>query len=94
MNPAEDGPKPTGRRQSKHPLLVISQAQHKDEALAGLERWKERFASFDNERGWRTLDAVRSIAKERDSSASAVGASGLTRSPSSERSHGHYPLSA
>ena len=33
---------PTGRRRSIHPLLVISKAEHKDEALAGLERWKQR----------------------------------------------------
>jgi hypothetical protein len=33
---------PTGRRKSVHPLIVVSKAQHKDEALAGLERWKER----------------------------------------------------
>ena len=30
-----------------------------------LEKWKERFADFDNERGWRTLDAVNAIAKEK-----------------------------
>ena len=33
---------PTGRRRSRHPLLVIAQAKSKDDALAGLERWKER----------------------------------------------------
>ena len=33
----------TGRRQSIHPLITISKAQHKDEALAGLERWKSRY---------------------------------------------------
>jgi bifunctional non-homologous end joining protein LigD len=32
----------TGRRRSVHPLLVISQAKKKADALAGLERWKER----------------------------------------------------
>lgn len=42
-DPEDDRPKPTGRRQSKHPLLVIAQAEHKDEALAGLERWKTRY---------------------------------------------------
>ena len=34
---------PTGRRKSIHPLLVISKAAHKDEAIAGLERWKQRY---------------------------------------------------
>ena len=32
----------TGRRVSKEPLITVSQAEHKDEALAGLERWKAR----------------------------------------------------
>jgi bifunctional non-homologous end joining protein LigD len=35
-------PSPTGRRVSKHPLLTVAKAEHKDEALAGLERWKAR----------------------------------------------------
>jgi DNA ligase D-like protein (predicted polymerase) len=46
---AEDGPikasvaeSPTGRRKSIHPLIVVSKAEHKDEAMAGLERWKGR----------------------------------------------------
>jgi DNA ligase D-like protein (predicted polymerase) len=33
---------PTGRRQSIHPLITVSKAQHKDEAMAGLDRWKQR----------------------------------------------------
>jgi len=36
------GESPTGRRQSIHPLITVAKAQHKDEALAGLERWKAR----------------------------------------------------
>ncbi len=35
---------PTGRRVSKKPLVEIARAAKKDEALAGLERWKERHA--------------------------------------------------
>jgi len=31
-----------GRRQPKHPLITVAKAEHKDDALAGLERWKER----------------------------------------------------
>jgi hypothetical protein len=31
-----------GRRQSKHPLITISKAEHKKDALAGLDRWKKR----------------------------------------------------
>jgi DNA ligase D-like protein (predicted polymerase) len=36
------GRSPTGRRRSVHPLVVISQAKLKDDALAGLERWRAR----------------------------------------------------
>jgi bifunctional non-homologous end joining protein LigD len=35
-------PTPTGRRRSSIPVIEISRAARKDEALAGLERWKER----------------------------------------------------
>src|SRR5829696_1970606 len=35
-------PTPTGRRRSNIPVIEISRAAKKDEALAGLERWKER----------------------------------------------------
>src|ERR687898_3097466 len=34
----------TGRRQSTKPLIEIARAESKDQALAGLERWKERHA--------------------------------------------------
>ena len=33
---------PTGRRRSRMPLVVVAKAAGKEEALAGLERWKER----------------------------------------------------
>jgi bifunctional non-homologous end joining protein LigD len=35
-------PTPTGRRKSAVPVVEIARAEHKDEALAGLERWKAR----------------------------------------------------
>ncbi len=35
-------PSPTGRRKSTKPLIEIARAQTKDEAMAGLDRWKER----------------------------------------------------
>ena len=35
-------PTPTGRRKTAAPLIEISRAEHKDQALSGLERWKER----------------------------------------------------
>ncbi|HEX5240264.1 MAG TPA: DNA polymerase domain-containing protein [Candidatus Limnocylindrales bacterium] len=38
-------PTPTGRRRSSVPVIEISRAKSKDEALAGLERWKARHAS-------------------------------------------------
>jgi len=39
----EDGTvSPTGRRRSRHPLLVIAQAAKKEDALAGLDRWRTR----------------------------------------------------
>jgi bifunctional non-homologous end joining protein LigD len=33
---------PTGRRRSSQPLIVISQAKKKADALDGLERWRKR----------------------------------------------------
>jgi bifunctional non-homologous end joining protein LigD len=39
-DPAERSP--TGRRRSTQPLITVAQAEHQDEALAGLERWKAR----------------------------------------------------
>jgi bifunctional non-homologous end joining protein LigD len=33
---------PSKRRTSKHPLIEIGRAQRKEDALAGLDRWKER----------------------------------------------------
>ncbi len=36
-------PTPTGRRRSTIPVIEIARAAHKDEALAGLERWKARW---------------------------------------------------
>ena len=38
----EAKPSPTGRRTSKRPLLEIGRARAKEDALAGLERWKAR----------------------------------------------------
>src|SRR3989441_1035383 len=31
-----------GRRQSTQPLITVAKAEHKEDALAGLERWKKR----------------------------------------------------
>jgi hypothetical protein len=42
LGPAEKPPKGTGRRQSTMPLVEIGRAKTKEEALAGLERWKAR----------------------------------------------------
>jgi bifunctional non-homologous end joining protein LigD len=43
---------PTGRRRSTMPLIEIARAETKDEAMAGLERWKERHPSV-----WPLLEA-------------------------------------
>ena len=48
MGPAEKAPRSgdgSGRRQSTMPLIEISRAATKEEALAGLETWKERHPS-------------------------------------------------
>ncbi|MEV4898277.1 non-homologous end-joining DNA ligase [Nonomuraea sp. NPDC055795] len=42
LGPAPKAPKGEGRRQQTMPLIEIARAQHKDEAMAGFERWKER----------------------------------------------------
>jgi len=39
-------PSPTGRRVSTKPLVEIARAAKKDEAVAGLERWKSRHADI------------------------------------------------
>src|SRR5580693_8287072 len=46
-----------------------------------LEKWKERFADFDGERGWRTLEAVKGIAKEKESTPAAVSLAWLLAKP-------------
>jgi aryl-alcohol dehydrogenase-like predicted oxidoreductase len=50
-------------------------------AGARLERWKERFADFDNERGWRTLDAVSALAAEKGTNRAAVAMAWLLAKP-------------
>ncbi len=45
MGPAERAPKGSGRRQSTMPLVEVARAETKDEAMAGLERWKQRHES-------------------------------------------------
>ena len=39
---AKEPKKGTGRRQSTQPLITVAKAEHKEDALAGLERWKAR----------------------------------------------------
>jgi aryl-alcohol dehydrogenase-like predicted oxidoreductase len=46
-----------------------------------LDKFKERFAGFDNERGWRTLDVVMRIARERETTPSAIALSWLLAKP-------------
>jgi bifunctional non-homologous end joining protein LigD len=40
--PAKSAGTSSGRRQSKQPLVTVAKAEHKREALEGLERWKAR----------------------------------------------------
>jgi DNA ligase D-like protein (predicted polymerase) len=42
LGPAEKAPKGTGRRTMTMPLLEIARAKSEAEALAGLDRWRER----------------------------------------------------
>jgi aryl-alcohol dehydrogenase-like predicted oxidoreductase len=42
-----------------------------------LEKWQDRYASFDTERNWRILDAVRAVAAELEASPSQVSLSWL-----------------
>jgi bifunctional non-homologous end joining protein LigD len=45
LGPAEKPPKGIGRRQQTMPLIEIARAKTKDEAMAGLDRWKARHAA-------------------------------------------------
>ncbi|HKF43775.1 MAG TPA: non-homologous end-joining DNA ligase [Thermoanaerobaculia bacterium] len=38
----DEAESPTGRRKSTQPLVTVAKAKHKEDALAGLERWKAR----------------------------------------------------
>jgi aryl-alcohol dehydrogenase-like predicted oxidoreductase len=46
-----------------------------------LEKWKERFSSFDNDRNWRILDAVSRIATEIGATPAQVSLAWLLRRP-------------
>jgi len=46
-----------------------------------LEKWKERFADYDSDRGWRTIDALKAMAKERETTPSAVALAWLLAKP-------------
>jgi aryl-alcohol dehydrogenase-like predicted oxidoreductase len=46
-----------------------------------MDQWKERYASFDNERNWRILDAVRTVASEQGTTATAVSLAWLLQRP-------------
>jgi aryl-alcohol dehydrogenase-like predicted oxidoreductase len=44
-------------------------------------KWKERFAEYDHDRGWRTLDAVKALAQERHTTPTAVALAWLLAKP-------------
>ncbi|KYF83007.1 oxidoreductase [Sorangium cellulosum] len=46
-----------------------------------LDKWKQRFADYDNDRGWRTLDAVNAIAKEKQTTPAAIALAWLLARP-------------
>ena len=46
-----------------------------------LEKWKDRFAAYDNDRGWKTIDTVKAIAAGRSTSPSAVSLAWLLAKP-------------
>jgi len=46
-----------------------------------LEKWKERWSDFDNNRSWQTLDAVREMAREKETTPSAVSLAWLLAKP-------------
>jgi aryl-alcohol dehydrogenase-like predicted oxidoreductase len=46
-----------------------------------LAKWKERFADFDSDRGWRTIDAVHAIADEKRTSPAAIALAWLLAKP-------------
>jgi aryl-alcohol dehydrogenase-like predicted oxidoreductase len=46
-----------------------------------LEKWKDGFAAYDNDRGWRTLDAVKAIASGKQTTAAAVSLAWLLAKP-------------
>jgi aryl-alcohol dehydrogenase-like predicted oxidoreductase len=46
-----------------------------------MEKWKERYAAFDNERNWRIIDAVRAVAAERGVTETAVSLAWLLQKP-------------
>lgn len=45
------------------------------------EKWKERFAQYDDDRGWRTVEAVKRVARERGTTPSAVALAWLLAKP-------------
>lgn len=46
-----------------------------------LEKWRQRYDSFDNERNWRIIDAVRQVASEVDASPAQVSLAWLLHKP-------------
>lgn len=46
-----------------------------------LEKWKERFAAYDNDRGWKTLEALKALASEKETTPSAVALAWLLAKP-------------
>jgi len=48
---------------------------------ARLEKWKDRLAEFDNDRAWRTLDAVVALAREKGATPASIALAWLLAKP-------------
>jgi aryl-alcohol dehydrogenase-like predicted oxidoreductase len=48
---------------------------------ARLDKWKDRFADMDNDRGWRTVGAVAAMAREKETTPSAIALAWLLAKP-------------
>jgi len=62
----------------------LSGKYRKDQPLpAGvrLEKWKERFAEFATDRGWRTIDALTAMAKEKETTVAALALAWVLAKP-------------
>jgi aryl-alcohol dehydrogenase-like predicted oxidoreductase len=46
-----------------------------------LEKWKDRFAAYDNDRGWKVVEVLRALATENQTTPSAIALAWLLAKP-------------